>query len=130
MQLSRRDAIKVSSTAVAGLSMGVVGPDAVLGREQPSQEWPGALVEGEPRVRAELPLNPDGSAPEHPPEAAGEIEGTIWRYTAGEPPDIDFDYRNLSIRLDSRCASATWRDFRGTRWSRCCSVVRPRHAES
>ena len=102
MKLSRRDAIKVSGTAVAGLSMGAVWPDAALAQAPPQQEWPDRLVEGELRVRAELPLNPDGSAPEHPPEAAGEITGVIWRYTNRQPPEIDYDYRNLTVRLDSR----------------------------
>jgi DMSO/TMAO reductase YedYZ molybdopterin-dependent catalytic subunit len=102
MKLTRRDAIKVSGTAVAGLSLGAVSPQEMLGQAAPQQEWPDRLVEGELRVRADLPLNPDGSAPEHAPEAAGELTGTIWRYTGGQPPDIDFDYRNLEIKLDSR----------------------------
>lgn len=102
MKLSRREAIRVSGTAVAGLSMGMVATDHVLGQSAQEQEWPDRLVEGEPRVRADLPLNADGSAPEHAPGAAGDLEGTIWRYTGGEPPDIDFDVRNLSIKLDSR----------------------------
>ena len=101
MKLTRRDAIKISGTAVAGLSLGVVAPD-LLGQSAQEQEWPDRLVEGEPRVRAELPLNPDGSAPEHSAQAAGTLEGTIWRYTGGEAPDIDHDYRNLQIKLDSR----------------------------
>ena len=102
MKLTRRDAIKVSGTAVVGLSLGVASPQKMLGQAAPQQEWPDRLVEGDLRVRADLPLNPDGSAPEHAPEAAGELTGTIWRYTGGEPPDIDFDYRNLEIKLDSR----------------------------
>ena len=103
MTLSRRDAIKVSGTAVAGLSIGVVSPKNILGQTEFQQEWPDQLVEGDLRVRAELPLNPDGSAPEHPASAAGELVGTIWRYTNGEPPaDIDYDYNNLRIKLDSR----------------------------
>lgn len=101
MKLSRRDAIRVSGTAVAGLSVGVASAQRIFAQEAP-QEWPQGLVEGELRVRAELPLNPDGSAPEHPPEAAGELRGVIYRFTGGEAPDIDHDYRNLAIRLDSR----------------------------
>jgi len=103
MTLSRRDAIKVSGTAVAGLSMGVVNPGNILGQAAPQQEWPDQLVEGDLRVRAELPLNSDGSAPEHAASAAGDLVGTIWRFTSGEPPtDIDYDYNNLRIKLDSR----------------------------
>ncbi|HIL90560.1 MAG TPA: twin-arginine translocation signal domain-containing protein, partial [Gemmatimonadetes bacterium] len=38
MTLSRRDAIKVSGSAMAGLSMGVVNPENVLGQAVPEQE--------------------------------------------------------------------------------------------
>ncbi len=102
MKLSRRDAIRVSGTTLAGLSVGVVSARDMLGQAASQQVWPDRLVEGTLRQRAELPLNPDGSAPEHPPEDAGEITGVIWRYTGGEAPEIDYDYRNLEIRLDSR----------------------------
>ncbi len=102
MKLSRRDAIRVSGTTVAGLSLGMMGPETMLGQAE-QQEWPDELVEQTPRERAELPLNPDGSAPEHPVSARDDgITGVIWRYTDGQPPDIDYDYRNLSVRLDSR----------------------------
>ena len=105
MTLSRRDAIKVSGSAVAGLSMGVVNPENVLSQTAPEQEWPDQLVEGDLRVRAELPLNADGSAPEHPESDAGELIGTIWRFSSDRrqpPADIDYDYNNLQIKLDSR----------------------------
>ena len=102
MKLSRRDAIRVSGTTVAGFSMGVVSAKDLLAQAQSQQTWPDRLVEGTLRQRAELPLNPDGSAPEHPPEDAGEITGTIWRYTGGEAPEIEYDYRRMEIRLDSR----------------------------
>ena len=85
MKLSRRDAIRVSGTTVAGLSMGVMSARHMLGQAPSQQEWPDNLVEGTLRQRAELPLNPDGSAPEHPPGDAGEITGTIWRYMDGRP---------------------------------------------
>ena len=97
MKLTRRDAIKVSGTAVAGLSMGVVKPDRVLAQE--AQEFPDRLVEAEIRTRADLPLNADGSAPEHAPGSAGPIDGVIYRYTGGEAPDTDLDYRTASIRI-------------------------------
>jgi hypothetical protein len=102
MKLSRRDAIRVSGTTVAGLSAGVVSANDMLAEAQPQQEWPDRLVEGTLRQRAELPLNPDGTAPEHPPEDAGQIAGTIWRYTSGEAPEIEYDYRSMEIKLDSR----------------------------
>jgi DMSO/TMAO reductase YedYZ molybdopterin-dependent catalytic subunit len=102
MKLSRREALRVSGTTVAGLSVGTLKAKDVLAQAQPEQEWPDRLVELPLRERVPLPLNPDGSAPEHPPGDAGEITGAIWRYTGGEPPDIDFDYRNLEVKLDSR----------------------------
>jgi DMSO/TMAO reductase YedYZ molybdopterin-dependent catalytic subunit len=74
----------------------------VLAQAQPQQEWPDRLVELPLRERVPLPLNADGSAPEYPPGDAGEITGAIWRYTGGEPPDIDYDFRNLEVKLDSR----------------------------
>ena len=48
-----------------------------------------------------LPLNTDGSAPEHAPQEAGNITGVLWR-TRNQTPDIDFDYRRMKIKLDSR----------------------------
>ncbi|GIS80824.1 MAG: hypothetical protein CM1200mP14_23900 [Gammaproteobacteria bacterium] len=134
MTLSRRDAIKVSGSAVAGLSMGVVDPENVLSQTAPEQEWPDQLVEGDLRVRAELPLNADGSAPEHPESAAGELIGKIWRFSSDRrqpPADIDYDYNNLRIRLDSRglakmSGTLKFSDLEAylvIRWSRCFSVV-------
>ena len=101
MKLSRRDAIRVSGTTVAGLSTGVMSPSDMFGQAQ-AQEWPDRLVEGTPRQRAELPLNADGSAPEHPASSAEDgITGTIWRYTGGERPEIEYDYRRMTVRLNS-----------------------------
>ena len=102
MKLSRREAIRVSGATVAGLSMGVANPTDVVAKTKLIQEWPDHLVEGELRQRADLPLNPDGSAPAHPSESAGDITGTIWRYTQGRAPEIEYDFRKMAIRLDSR----------------------------
>ena len=79
MTLSRRDAIKVSGSAVAGLSMGVVDPENVLSQTAPEQEWPDQLVEADLRDRAEIPLNADATAPEHPDSPPGELKGTNTR---------------------------------------------------
>ena len=106
MKVSRRDAIRISGTTVAGttlarLSIDTVIPEQALAQAAP-QEWPDQLVDMDVRERAELPLNPDGSAGEYPPEQAGEISSTIWRYTGGEPPDIEFDYRQMAVKVDPR----------------------------
>jgi len=100
MKLSRRDALKVSGTAVAGFSVGGGWPRSLAGEEAQQEPWPEGLVEGDLRDRVFLPLNTDGSAPEHPTPDADGIRGVIWRYTNGAPPDIDYDYRNLQVRLD------------------------------
>jgi len=106
MPLSRRDAIRLSGATLAGLSLGALpgtlSRRELLARAGLQQPWPEELVEMPLRERAHLPLNPDGSAPEHPGSAAGEIEGVIWRYTQGQPPEIDFDHRNLQVRVDPR----------------------------
>ncbi len=101
MKLSRRDAIRVSGTTMAGLSIGVMNPSKVLGQPE-AQEWPDRLVEVDPRQRSELPLNADGSAPEHAESMADNgITGVIWRYTGGEAPDIEHDYQRMTVKLNS-----------------------------
>lgn len=68
MTLSRRDAIRVSGTALAGLSLETVGAAKLVPLAQtPRDDLPDELVEMPLSPRAELPLNPDGSAPEYSP---------------------------------------------------------------
>lgn len=103
MRMSRRDAMRMSATTLAGLSLGQMKPDQLLGQAAPQQPWPDQLVERPVREIATLPLNPDGTAPEHTPKEAGTIsEPTLWRYTSGQPPQIEFDYRKLKIKVDAR----------------------------
>ena len=46
---------------------------------------------------------PDGSAPVHTQQEAGTIsEPYMWRYTQGQPPQVEYDYKKLKIKLDSR----------------------------
>ena len=108
MTLTRRDVIRLSGGAIAGLSAGLVTPEGLRselrrdpagGAEQLSQD---GLGEVEVRARVEFPLNPDGSAIEHSEAEAGPIEGVLWRYTNGEPPEIEFDYRRMSVQVDPR----------------------------
>jgi DMSO/TMAO reductase YedYZ molybdopterin-dependent catalytic subunit len=102
MTISRRDAMKVSGVSLAGLSLGL--PEMLLGQTAaPAPPIPEKLVEIAPRTIAPLPLNPDGSAPEHPASAAGPItEPFMWRYTKGQAPAMEYDYRRLKIRVDAR----------------------------
>jgi DMSO/TMAO reductase YedYZ molybdopterin-dependent catalytic subunit len=103
MTISRRDAMRVSGTALAGISLGF--PPALLAQAAAAQTpaVPDTLVDSALRNMAPLPLNSDGSAPEHPASEAGAItEPYMWRYTNGKAPEIEYDYRKLKIKVDAR----------------------------
>ncbi len=102
MKISRREAIRMSGATLAGLSLGSLNSDTLLGEAAQDQDWPDSLVEMEMRDRVFLPLNQDGSAPEHSADEAGEIRGVLWRYTGGETPEGEYDYRSMRIRVDPR----------------------------
>ena len=106
MPLSRRDALCLSGSTLAGLSLGTVTPaDLQAQSGQPQEAWPDALVERPRRAGfpAPLPLNPDGSAPEHPESAAGPItDPLMWRTANRQAPEIEFDYRKMAIKVDTR----------------------------
>lgn len=106
MTISRRKALSLSGATLAGLSLGVLRPanqHVAYAAEQ--DDWPGELVERPLRngFPAPLPLNPDGSAPEHPESAAGPISDPLmWRSPDRQTPDIQFDYRQMQIKVDTR----------------------------
>jgi DMSO/TMAO reductase YedYZ molybdopterin-dependent catalytic subunit len=106
MAISRRDALCLSTSTLAGLSLGVLAPDTLQAQGgQPQEPWPETLVERQrrPGFPAPLPLNPDGSAPEHPESAAGPItDPLMWRTTNRQAPAIEFDYRKMAIKVDTR----------------------------
>ena len=109
MTLSRRDAICASSAALAGLSLsGLVQEDLAAQAApaaQPAVPWPDSLVERPLRAGfpAPLPLNPDGSAPEHPESAAGPItDPLMWRTPNRQAPEIEYDYQKLKVKIDTR----------------------------
>lgn len=104
MTISRRDALRISGSTLAGLSLGVVPRDAVLAQAPQGQEqWPAEIVDMPLRERVPLPLNPDGTAPEYSELDAGPIsEPLMWRYTQGQTPQTEFDYRQMRIRVDPR----------------------------
>jgi DMSO/TMAO reductase YedYZ molybdopterin-dependent catalytic subunit len=110
MAISRRDAIcSISGATLAGLSWGALTSENLqaqaAGAPQAQEPWPDRLVERPLRqgFPAPLPLNPDGSAPEHPESAAGPItDPLMWRTPNRQTPDIEFDYRKLAVRLDTR----------------------------
>lgn len=106
MAVSRRDVLGLTGSTLAGLSLGVVAPRSLQAQGGQSQEaWPDSLVERpqRPGFPAPLPLNPDGSAPEHPEGVAGPItDPLMWRTPNRQAPEIEFDYRKMAIKVDTR----------------------------
>jgi DMSO/TMAO reductase YedYZ molybdopterin-dependent catalytic subunit len=98
-KISRREAMQVSTSALAGLSLGALRPDEAAAQGAPQQ--PEGLVDTKLRDAAKLALMPDGSAVEYTPQEAGAITGVLWR-TKNQTPDIEFDYRKMKIKLDAR----------------------------
>src|SRR3989442_12082156 len=83
MTISRREAIRISGSTLAGLSLGVLARENLQAQTPPQQApWPDQLVDRPLRegFPAALPLNADGSAPEHPSSEAGLITDPVfWR---------------------------------------------------
>jgi DMSO/TMAO reductase YedYZ molybdopterin-dependent catalytic subunit len=106
MAISRRDALCLSGSTVAGWSLGVLTAESLQAQSSQSPDpWPESLVERPRRAGfpAPLPLNPDGSAPEHPPSAAGPItDPLMWRTPNRQAPEIEYDYRKMAIKVDTR----------------------------
>ena len=106
MAISRRDALWLSGSTLAGLSLGgFTAENAQAQAAQAQEPWPDTLVERprRPGFPAPLPLNADGSAPEHAPSAAGPISDPLmWRTPNRQAPEIEFDYRKIAIRVDTR----------------------------
>lgn len=103
MAISRRDALVISGSTLAGLSLGALAPERL--RAQAQEPWPDTLVDRPLRegFPAPLPLNPDGSAPEHPETAAGPISDPLmWRTPKRQTPEIEYDYRQLKVKVDTR----------------------------
>lgn len=105
MTISRRQALQVSGTTLAGMSLGL-RPESLLAQTpaaQTPQPVPDKLVDSTLRNIPPLPLLPDGSAPEHAASEAGTItEPYMWRYTSAKAPEIEYDYRKLKIKVDAR----------------------------
>jgi DMSO/TMAO reductase YedYZ molybdopterin-dependent catalytic subunit len=116
MGISRREALSLSGSTLAGLSLGGLVPARLEAQAQtqpqsqpstqkPAEPWPDQLVERPMRqgFPAPLPLNADGSAPEHPSSAAGPISDPLmWRTPNRQAPDIEFDHRKMAIKVDTR----------------------------
>ena len=106
MPISRRRALQVSGSALTGISLGALTGERLLARGgQAAQEFPDTLVDGPLRdgFPADLPLLADGSAPLHDPgEAGGITPPLMWRTEGRRTPDVETDYRNLAVRVDTR----------------------------
>jgi DMSO/TMAO reductase YedYZ molybdopterin-dependent catalytic subunit len=112
MSISRRKAIGISGATLAGLSVAALAGEtqqaqapAPAAPAQPAAPWPDSLVERPLRqgFPAPLPLNPDGSAPEHADSEAGPItDPLMWRTQNRQAPAIEFDYRKMAIKVDTR----------------------------
>ena len=106
MAISRRTALQISGSALTGISLGALAGGRLAARgAQAGQDFPDTLVEGPLRegFPADLPLLADGSAPLHDPSEAGGITPPVlWRTEGRRTPDVETDYRNLAIRVDTR----------------------------
>ena len=100
MKMSRRESLQLSATAVAALSLGAIRPLPVAAQGAPAAPQPDALVETRLRNIAALPLNPDGSAPEHPQSAITDLDGVFWK--TKDTPDIEFDVQKMKVKVDAR----------------------------
>jgi len=101
------------SGTLAGLSVtaAMLQPARVMAQGGPpsagaQQPFPDKLVEQamRPGFPVDLPLLPDGSAPEHNRNEAGAIEGPpMWRTSDRKTPSsIVADYKQMAIRVETR----------------------------
>src|SRR2546422_5375400 len=104
--ISRREAIRISGSALAGLSLGALQGENLQARAaQQSADWPDQLVQRPMRegFPAPLPLNADGSAPEHQPGEAGPISDPLmWRTPDRQAPQMEYDYKKMKVKVDTR----------------------------
>jgi DMSO/TMAO reductase YedYZ molybdopterin-dependent catalytic subunit len=106
MAVTRRESISMSGSALAALSVGALTrEDLEAQAAQAPPPWPDSLVERPLRdgFPAPLPLNADGSAPEHPASEAGAITTPLmWKTANRQAPAIEFDYQKMAIKVDTR----------------------------
>ncbi len=98
MKISRRETMRFSAAAVAGLSLAGIEPREVVAQAAPQ---PDGLADTQLRNISTLPLNPDGSAVEYMPQEAGAITGVLWR-TKNQTPPGEYDFRKMKIKVDAR----------------------------
>src|SRR5437773_9143469 len=106
MAVTRREVISISGSALAALSVGALTRENLEAQAAQAQPpWPDQLVERPLRdgFPAPLPLNADGSAPEHAASEAGPITTPLmWKTANRQAPAIEFAYQKMAIKVDSR----------------------------
>jgi len=100
MNISRRDTMQLSASALAGLALAQLRPTDAAAQATPAPT-PDKLVDAPLRNIPKLPLNADGSAPEYMPQEAGQIDGVLWR-TRNQTPPGEYDYNKMRIKVDAR----------------------------
>lgn len=100
MEVSRREIVQSSAAAIAAIS--VLRTTSAGAQTAPAAQ-PDALVDTPLRRISPLPLNPDGSAPEHSEAKIGKLDGVLWK-TRGTP-DIEFDFQRMKVAVDARGAA-------------------------
>jgi DMSO/TMAO reductase YedYZ molybdopterin-dependent catalytic subunit len=109
MNMSRRETMQLSATALAGLSLAAIQTHEAVAQAaqaqpaQPPSQQPDGLANAQLRNIATLPLQADGSAVEYTPQEAGAITGVLWK-TKQTPPG-EYDYRKMRIKIDGRGTS-------------------------
>jgi DMSO/TMAO reductase YedYZ molybdopterin-dependent catalytic subunit len=106
MSITRRQAMSISGSTFAALAMGALTREDLEAQAAQAQPpWPDSLVERPLRegFPAPLPLNADGSAPEHPASEAGPITTPLmWKTANRQAPAIEFEYQKMAIKVDTR----------------------------
>src|SRR5437773_1752804 len=106
MAVTRREVISISGSALAALSVGALTRENLEAQAAQAQPpWPHQRVERHLRDRgaAPLPLNADGSAPEHAASQAGPLTTPLmWKTANRQAPAIEFAYQKMAIKVDTR----------------------------
>ena len=107
MSMSRRKAIGISGSTLAGLSLAKLtseGLQAQAAAQQPApgriRSWSGRCGRGS---RRHFRSTPTARRQSIPTTAAGPItDPLMWRTSNRQAPEIEFDYRKMAIKVDTR----------------------------
>lgn len=99
MQFTRREMVQSSAAGIAAISAVALRVDRAAAQNAPAAQ-PDALVTTPLRKIIPLPLNPDGSAPEHSEAEIGQLDGVLWKGRG--TPDIEFDFQKMKVKVDAR----------------------------